>query len=132
MNPIKILHLEDNIADAEFTRHALVKGKIPHEIRVVENREGFVQALENYVPDLILSDHSLPGFDSMEAYEIMNQKLPGTPFILVTGSVSEEFAVDSLKAGVDDYILKRNIIRLPSSIENIFSKQKLQREKDII
>lgn len=129
---LKILHLEDNIADAEFTRHALVKGKIPHEIKVVESRNGFIDALATYAPDLILSDHSLPGFDSMEAFEIMNAKLPGTPFILVTGSVSEEFAVDSLKAGVDDYILKKNIIRLPSAIEKLFSKKQIQQEKEVI
>lgn len=129
---LKILHLEDNLDDVELTRYTLIKGNIPHTCMVVEDRQGFTEALDSFKPDLILSDHSLPGFNSLEAYIIASEKAPATPFIMLTGSVSEEFAVDSLKAGVNDYILKKNILRLPSAIENIFSRKKIQHEKEVM
>lgn len=117
---LKILCLEDNIADAEFTRHTLVKGNIPHEMRVVENRHDFIEELELFQPDLVLSDHSLPSFDSMEAFEIVKTKRQGIPFILLTGSVSKAFAEDSLRAGVTGYVLKRNITQLAAYIISLF------------
>ena len=99
---------------------------------MAQSETEFIAALNNYIPDLILSDHSLPGFNSTEAYKISVIKRPGTPFILLTGTVSEQFAVDCLQAGIDDYILKTNLIRLPSSILRILSKQKIKQEKEII
>lgn len=129
---LQILHIEDNSYDVELTQHALKKAGVKCKVKVVQSEQEFVDALNSYVPDLILSDHSLPGFDSVEAFRIMNELKPGIPFILLTGSVSEQFAVDSLLAGVDDYILKSNIIRLPSSIERILSKKQISTEKEII
>lgn len=129
---LQILHIEDNSYDVELTQYALKKAGVKFKVKVVQSEQEFVDALNNYVPDIILSDHSLPGFDSVEAFRIMNEFKPGIPFILLTGSVSEQFAVDSLLAGVDDYILKSNIIRLPSSIERILSKKRISTEKEII
>src|SRR6185312_11774605 len=79
-------------------------------------------------PDVILSDHSLPQFNSLAALKIAKSKLPNVPFILVTGSVSEEFAVTCMKSGADDYILKDNLTRLPASIEASIQKYKLTEE----
>lgn len=129
---LHILHLEDSTFDAELTKRAIRKAGLEFEIRVVETEATFIAALEEFKPDLILSDHSLPGFNSMEAYKIICEKKPGTPFILLTGSVSEQFAVDCLLAGIDDYILKSNLIRLPSSIDRILSKHKIKQEKETI
>ena len=76
----------------------------------VDTREEFVQALDIFKPDVILSDHSLPQFNSIEALKICQSKKIDVPFILVTGAVSEEFAVNGLKRGADDYVLKSNLV----------------------
>ncbi|HEU5147261.1 MAG TPA: hybrid sensor histidine kinase/response regulator, partial [Chryseosolibacter sp.] len=73
---------------------------------------------EQFQPDVILSDHALPQFNSLEALKICRKRAVNVPFILVTGTVSEEFAVSCLKQGADDYVLKSNMVRLPSAIHN--------------
>ena len=80
----------------------------------VETREDFIAALESFKPDIILSDHGLPQFNSVQAFKIYMEHGLKIPFILVTGNVSEEFAVNALKLGIDDYVLKTNLSRLPT------------------
>lgn len=128
-NPLKIIYIEDNPDDVELVKTALKKAGMYFELHVVRSEKEFVNALHELSPDIILSDHSLPGFNSLEAYKITTEQKPETPFILVTGTVSEEFAVDCLLSGIDDYILKNNLIRLPSSIDRILSKRKIKEEK---
>ncbi|MES2678571.1 MAG: hybrid sensor histidine kinase/response regulator [Bacteroidota bacterium] len=115
--PLKILHIEDNSSDAWLIERALKKSGLTFTVKVVDKKQDFIDALDDLQPDLILSDHSLPQFDSMEALKIYKQKGVAIPFILITGSVSEEFAILSIKEGADDYILKNNLIRLPAAIE---------------
>lgn len=129
---LQILYIEDNPDDVMLTRRMLSKAKLDYKMYVVESEQHFITALESVRPDLILADHSLPGFNSREAFDIVQRKRPGTPFILLTGTVSEQFAVDSLLAGIDDYILKTNLIRLPSSIDRVLSKKKITQEKETI
>jgi CheY-like chemotaxis protein len=131
-DPIKILLLEDSPSDVDMIKRTLLKNDLVFSLEVVSNRPGFEEKLFAFDPDIVLSDHSLPQFSSLEALEIARNKKKNIPFILITGSVSEEFAVDCMKAGVDDYILKSSLIRLPSSIHNILSKNKVKREKDIV
>ena len=120
---LNIIYIEDNPFDAKLAERTLLQAGILFSMRVVDSEKSFIKALDEKPPDLILSDHSLPGFNSKEAYRILCTKKPGTPFILLTGSVSDEFAVDSSLAGIDDYILKDNLSLLPSSIERVFSKK---------
>jgi sigma-B regulation protein RsbU (phosphoserine phosphatase) len=129
---LKILLLEDNISDAELLMRVLNKAELNHELHLVETKDHFMSELLSFKPDVVLSDHSLPNFNSMEALKISRAHKPDIPFILVTGSVSEQFAVDCMKAGVDDYILKNSLMRLPSSIKNILSKTYARREKEIV
>jgi serine phosphatase RsbU (regulator of sigma subunit) len=110
----------------------LKKAGYAFSIDIVETAKGLQQALDKKQPDLVLSDHSLPAFNSMDALKMCRTCYPGVPFILLTGSVSEEFAVECLLAGMDDYILKSNLIRLPSSIERVLSKKKVVEEKQLI
>lgn len=131
-DPIKILLLEDSPSDVDLVKRTLMKNSLVFSMEVVSTRTGFEERLFGFDPDLVLSDHSLPQFSSLEALEIARRKKKNIPFILITGSVSEEFAVECMKAGVDDYILKSSLIRLPSSINNILSKNKVKREKDIV
>lgn len=113
---LKILILEDVEEDAVLVDYALRKEKV-HFTRIrVDTREQFTEALDSFHPDVILSDHSLPQFNSLEALKICQSKKLDIPFILVTGAVSEEFAVNCLKRGADDYVLKTNLSRLPLAI----------------
>lgn len=130
MDPVlKILHLEDNPVDAYLVERELKKAGLRFQLRLAETEKDFKDALMNYKPDLILSDHSMPQFDSMEALKIFNEYKGEVPFILITGSVSEEFAIRSIKEGADDYILKNNLIRLPSAIAQALKSRKAESEK---
>ena len=115
-NKIKILHLEDVEFDAELVSRVLKKGDIDAEIRVVDNKEAFVAELIEFAPDVILSDHTLPSMNSKEALTIFLQSGLKIPFILVTATISEEYAVSVIKAGANDYILKDHLERLPDAI----------------
>jgi PAS domain S-box-containing protein len=134
---IKILLLEDNPDDAHFIMATLKRAGLNIEIKEVSDEDGFINALDAFVPDIILSDHQLPQFTSDQALKIARQKMPHVPFILVTGTVSEEFAASIIKAGADDYILKDRLIRLPAAIEaalkqRLAEKERIQAEKKLI
>ncbi len=126
---IKVLHLEDNSSDAELIDYELRKGDIQFEKQVVDSREEYEEMLNEFNPDIILSDHSLPSFNSFKALEILKDTKLDIPFILVTATVSEEFAVDIMKRGADDYILKDRLQRLPSAVMNSIEKRRLEKEK---
>jgi len=121
---LKILHLEDTPADAELVERELKKGKIHFEKLLVNNKKAFEKALKEFAPDIILADHTLPSFDSMEAIKIIKQKALQIPFILVTSTVSDEYAVEIMKAGADDYILKDRLHRLPQAVHNAMEKKR--------
>ena len=125
---LKILHLEDTLSDAELVNRVLKKGNFDFERKLIDTREQFIAALTDYNPDIILSDHSLPSFNSHEALSILKEKGIKIPFILITANVSEEFAVDVIKKGADDYILKDRLERLPIAIENALEKARLEVE----
>ncbi|MEO7045970.1 MAG: hybrid sensor histidine kinase/response regulator, partial [Ferruginibacter sp.] len=91
----------------------------------------YIKALKIFGPDIILADHKLPAFDSLEALKIAMEKGKKIPFILVTGAVSEEYAVQVMKEGADDYILKDRIERLPNAILNVLEKYKFEAEREI-
>lgn len=128
--PLSILILEDVPDDVHLIERALRRENINFTSRRVEYREEFIQALETEEPDVILSDHGLPQFNSIEALKVCRNMKVRAPFILVTGTVSEEFAVTCLKQGADDYVLKSNLSRLASAIINALShKEEEQRRK---
>lgn len=126
---IKILMLEDVADDVAFIENILHKGGINHYTLQVDSKSEFIKGLKEYKPDVILSDHSLPQFNSIEAHKICLKENLLVPFILVTGAVSEEFAVTCLKLGIDDYILKSNLSRLPSAILTALKQRELERVK---
>ena len=130
---LKILILEDSPDDLDLVERELKRGGIEFVSTVVKKKEEYEKALHSFFPDVILSDHSLPQFNSIEAMEIwkafQKEKNVTIPFILITGSVSEEFAVQSIKAGAGDYILKDRLKRLPSSIRSALDKARLERER---
>lgn len=106
----------------------LKKGKIQFEIVVVTNKKAFKNALQNFDPDILNTDHTLPSFDSLEAIKILNQKGVKTPVILLTSTVSDEFAVKVMKAEADDYILKERLHRLPKAARNAMEKNNVKQK----
>lgn len=113
---LRILILEDIMTDAELSERELHKGKILFNSRRVETREGFLKELKEFQPDLILSDYSLPSFDGMAALKIVREKFPEIPFIFVTGAMGEEWAIETLKSGATDYVLKHHLSRLVPAV----------------
>jgi diguanylate cyclase (GGDEF)-like protein/PAS domain S-box-containing protein len=114
--PIRILHLEDCREDSELIARQLVKDGNRIVLRRVETREGFLQELQDFKPHLVLSDNSLPTFDSHGALSTLRELRPDLPFILVSGTIGEERAVEILKKGATDYVLKDHLSKLGSAV----------------
>ncbi|TXE06605.1 PAS domain S-box protein [Gelidibacter salicanalis] len=131
-NKLRILHLEDVSTDAELVERELKKGHFRFESLVVANKIAFERALIEFEPDLIIADHTLPSFDSVEAMGIMKQRGIEIPIILVTATISDEYAVEIMKAGADDYILKDRMHRLPQAVLNAMEKYRLKKAKQLI
>jgi len=126
---LRILVLEDDVDDLEAIEYTLTKAELPFSTTRVDTREEFIAELRKNEADVILSDHFLPQFNSLEALSIYKDSGVQIPFILVTGAISEEFAVNTLKQGADDYILKSNLTRLPTAIINAIKQREAEAEK---
>lgn len=114
---LRILVIEDVAADVVLIDRELRSGGMMFSAKRVETREDFLHALENEPPDVILSDHGLPGFDGFTALAIARERYPEIPFIFVTGSMGEELAIDSLRDGATDYVLKSRISNLVPAVQ---------------
>ena len=117
---LKILFVEDSPNDVEMIHREIRRAGIEFTAKIVQTREDFLDGLLNFNPDLILSDYTLPQFTSIEALEIIKERKIVIPFINLTGAVAENFIIESIRAGADDYILKTSLNRLPAAILNIF------------
>jgi PAS domain S-box-containing protein len=114
--PLRILHLEDDSADAMLVRDLIASEGMAAEILTVDKRVDFIRALDEKKWDVVLADYRLPGFNGLDALKIVREKFPALPFILTSASLDETTAIESLKAGATDYILKQNRERLPSAL----------------
>ncbi|MDP1551703.1 MAG: response regulator, partial [Methanobacteriaceae archaeon] len=112
MKTYNILILEDVPFDVELMEREIKKSDIEYSSRTVEIEEDFIKEINEFKPDLILADHSLPHFDGLSALEIAKLKCPEVPFIFVSWTIGEEFAVDALKKGAKDYVLKSNLSKI--------------------
>ncbi|MCX5976084.1 MAG: PAS domain S-box protein [Coprothermobacterota bacterium] len=133
---LRILMLEDVPRDAELVEVELRQAGIRFISLRVETELEFRRALADFQPDLILADYALPSFNALEALLIVNQQSPGVPFILVTGSQSEEIAARVMKEGAQDYLLKSSLMRLPLVVRNALERKashqaKLQAEEEL-
>ena len=117
MKTLNILLVEDSPLDAELIEAYLVDGGLEFSLLCVETREDFVVALETHCYDIILADYILPCFNGIAALEIARATCPGVPFIFVSATLGEEVAIETLKSGATDYVLKRRLMRLVPSIE---------------
>jgi two-component system sensor histidine kinase UhpB len=127
--PLKILMLEDSSTDAEIVQRLLKKELTDSTIRLVMDKGAFMDALQHFKPDIILADNSLPQFNATEALTLVKENNLSIPFIMVTGTVSEEFAASIIRSGADDYILKDRMARLPNAIATAVKKRNIEKER---
>jgi len=126
-----ILILEDNESDADLLFRELRKSGLNFDYEIVQERRAFEYALDNFNPDIILSDYYLPSFDGLTAFNLSQIKLPDIPFIIVSGTIGEERSVELIKSGVTDYILKDKLFVLASKITRALSDSEKLKEKKI-
>lgn len=129
MEDFRILMLEDSPYDVELIQYLLKKQGYNANYFVASDRTQFNHAVQYFQPTVILSDNSLPDINAREALSISRSIWPYVPFIMVSGTVSEEFATDLIRAGGDDYILKDRLTRLPLAIDTALQKRKEEKEK---
>ncbi|MCD6048846.1 MAG: multi-sensor hybrid histidine kinase [Verrucomicrobia bacterium] len=131
---LKILNVEDNPLDSELIVRALERGHLAAEIVRVETPETFAQKLKELVPDLVLADYALPRFSGPAALQAARAHSPDLPFIFVTGSLGEELAIETLKQGATDYVMKERLDRLVPAIQRAMlesSERKARREAEL-
>ncbi len=117
MGKLQFLLLEDSPLDADLIQATLNEGDLDYELEWVQTRDSFLKALETHPFDLILSDYSLPSFDGISALEIAHRHCPEIPFIFVSATLGEELAIETLKNGATDYVLKQRLGRLVPSVQ---------------
>ena len=128
---LRILLLEDVASDAELVKHTLRKAKFVFSLERVETEEAFVKGLDELRPHIILADYHLPSFDGLSALGISQEKCPDVPFIFVSGSIGEEFAIETLKRGATDYVLKDRLSRLAPAVRRALAEaeEHIKRQK---
>jgi len=126
---LKILILEDNPNDAKLMEYELRKAGIDLSSKRVDTKDAFLEELKSSAWDAVLSDYSLPQFTGLEAFKLFRKLGIDIPYILATGSLNEETAVACMREGMDDYILKTSLKRLPSALKNALEKKAAEREK---
>lgn len=128
---LKILILEDTISDADLLIRELKKSELNFIFEIVQTRETYVNALNLFNPDLILSDFNLPSFDGLNAFKIKQEKNPDVPFIIVSGAIGEEKAVELIKNGITDYSQKDKLFTLNQKITRALKEVEEKKEKKI-
>jgi diguanylate cyclase (GGDEF)-like protein len=126
---LKLVLLEDDPLDAAIIARHLAKGNLDCVMHRVQTEAEFIAALETQSPDLILSDFSLPQFDGLRALQIARVCSPDTPFIFVSGTIGEERAIEALRGGATDYVLKTNLARLAPAVERAQREARTQAEQ---
>ncbi|MGH7591267.1 MAG: PAS domain S-box protein, partial [Gemmatimonadales bacterium] len=117
MAKLRVLLVEDLASDAELIARELKRGGYAAEILRVQDEAELIDGLKTFVPDLVLSDHSLPQFSARDALRVVARVAPGLPVIVVTGSLEEETAADYIRAGATDYVVKERLHRLGPAID---------------
>lgn len=128
---LHILILEDVPDDAKLIEHELRKAGIEFSLIRVETKKAFIKELEDFIPDLIFADYSLPMFDALSALSIAKEKCPDVPFILVSGAISEELAIEIFKRGATDVVFKHRLFRLVPAVHRALreAEEMIKRKK---
>ncbi|MGH7951748.1 MAG: response regulator [Limisphaerales bacterium] len=127
---LRILNLEDNVNDAELNA-AMISARWPHCHFVrVDTRGDFFAALEQSDLDIILSDYTMPNFSGREALALAREKRPDVPFLFVSGTIGEDTAIEALKNGATDYVLKHRLMRLIPAVARALSESEERAERE--
>src|ERR671922_1483821 len=126
---LRVLHLEDNPDDAELIEARLAAEGIACAMARVDTRAAFLAALEQGGFELILADYALPTFDGLSAFTLARERWPEMPFIFVSGTIGEEVAIEALKQGATDYVLKQRLSRLVPVIRRALQEAAERRER---
>jgi diguanylate cyclase (GGDEF)-like protein/PAS domain S-box-containing protein len=129
MHPLKILLVEDNLADTELTVRELQRGGLTFEWHRVDTAADLTRECNDFAPSIVLSDFAMPNFDGLSALEIVRRIRPDVPFIFVSGTIGEETAIQSLRSGANDYILKSSLSRLPTAVRRALKDAVEQAER---
>jgi len=126
---LRVLLVEDNQSDAELTLHALRNGGgFNVSAEVTQTAEEFTHQVQTNRYDIVLADYNLPQWTGMDALRVLRSQDLDIPMILVTGSLGEERAVECLKQGATDYVLKDRLTRLPASVRRALEETRLRQE----
>lgn len=128
-NAIRLLLIEDDSDDAFFMLNALTEGGVHYRHMHVQTVSGIRSAIGEQCWDLVISDYSLPGFNGLDALEIVRQQCPDTPFILVSGAIGETLAVELMKRGAQDYIMKNDLTRLVPAVKRELQEAQMRADK---
>jgi len=128
-NVYRILFLEDNPDDVELILHELSEAGMIVEFVRIDRRKEFIATVTEFQPDVILADYSLHSFNGIQAFRMLTSERIDLPFILVTGVLTEEMALQCMKDGIDDFVLKSNFKRLPQAIFSAIDKKANERDK---
>jgi len=126
---IRLLLVEDVATDAELAVRELTRAGMRVEARLADTERDFRRALDEFAPQVILSDFAMPHFNGMDALAIARESAPDVPFIFVSGTIGEEYAIRALKNGATDYVLKTNLIRLPAAVERALQESRARAAK---
>lgn len=116
---LRVLHVEDNALDAELVAQALRKGGFSISVAVVQTEAEFARELHSNSPDVVLADYNLPQWKGMEALEVLYREALDIPLILVSGALGDVTAVECIKRGATDYVLKDGLARLPEAASRL-------------
>ena len=128
---LRILLLEDSPLDAELVTEALASADLTVAMERVDTAADFTRAVQDGRWDIILADYRLPAFDGLSALEIVQARAPGTPFVFVSGALGEEVAVEALKRGATDYVLKHSLDRLPGTVLRALAEARERADKHL-
>ena len=128
--PVRLLHLEDSELDHDIVRQTLRRAGMPCELTRVEDLDVFVQTLGSQRYDAVLADYRLPGFTALDAWEALQALSQPPPFILLSGAIGETAAVDAIKLGMSDYLLKDDLGKLAHVIQRAIEVQQAKRERE--
>ena len=129
--PIRLLHLEDSELDHDIVRQTLRRAGMPCTLTRVENLDTFVQTLGAHRYDAVLADYRLPGFTALDAWQALQAIPQPPPFILLSGAIGETAAVDAIKLGMSDYLLKDDLGKLAHVIQRAIEVQQAKREREL-
>jgi PAS domain S-box-containing protein/diguanylate cyclase (GGDEF)-like protein len=127
--PLRILVAEDSETDAELVQRELKRGGLDFQTRRVQTEPDFRRALDEFRPDLVISDFSMPQFSGPKALAIARESRADIPFIFISGTIGENVAVDMMKAGADDYVMKNNLARLVPALKRELREAQVRRAR---